>query len=161
ELTSRGSQDHRRLAYHAAGCGDRDAVDRHAPLAADRAARLGAHREAAEQFELALRYHERPDLARAALLQQLSYECYLTDQLTRARDSGQEALAIYQQERDARLVGTSQRWLSRLSWVLGQNADGERYAAAAVDTLEALGPSPELAMAYSNLAQLRMLAGDA
>jgi len=161
ELTSRGSHDHRRLAYHAAGCGDRAAVARHAPLAAARAARLGAHREAAEQFQLALRHHERPDLTRAALLQQLSYECYLTDQLTRARDSGQETLAIYQQERDARLVGTSQRWLSRLSWVLGQNADGERYAAAAVNTLEALGPSPELAMAYSNLAQLRMLAGDA
>jgi len=161
ELTSRGSHDHRRLAYHAAGCGDHAAVARHAPLAAVRAARLGAHREAAEQFQLALRHHERSDLTRAALLQQLSYECYLTDQLTRARDSVLEALAVYQQEGDARLVGTSQRWLSRLSWVLGQNADGERYAAAAVDTLEALDPGPELAMAYSNLAQLRMLAADA
>jgi DNA-binding CsgD family transcriptional regulator/tetratricopeptide (TPR) repeat protein len=160
ELISRGSHDHRRLAYHAAGCGDHAAVARHAPLAAARAARLGAHREAAEQFQLALRHHERPDLTRAALLRQLSYECYLTDQLTRARDSELEALAVYQQERDARLVGTSQRWLSRLSWVLGQNADGERYGAVAVDTLEALGPGPELAMAYSNLAQLRMLAGD-
>src|SRR6185437_975927 len=160
ELISRGSHDHRRLAYHAAGCGDHAAVACHAPLAAVRAAGLGAHREAAEQFQLALRHHERPDLTRAALLQQLSYECYLTDQLTRARDSGLEALTVYQQERDARLVGTSQRWLSRLSWVLGQNADGERYATAAVDTLEALDPGPELAMAYSNLAQLRMLAGD-
>jgi hypothetical protein len=62
--------------------------------------------------------------------------------------------------RDARSVGTAQRWLSRLSWVLGQNADSERYAAAAVSTLETLGPGPELAMAYSNLAQLRMLADD-
>jgi hypothetical protein len=44
--------------------------------------------------------------------------------------------------------------------VLGQNADSERYAAAAVSTLETLGPGPELAMAYSNLAQLRMLADD-
>ncbi len=58
-------------------------------------------------------------------------------------------------------TGTSQRWLSRLSWVLGQNADSERYAAAAVATLEPLGTSHELAMAYSNLAQLRMLADDA
>jgi DNA-binding CsgD family transcriptional regulator/Tfp pilus assembly protein PilF len=53
----------------------------------------------------------------------------------------------------------SQRRLSRLSWVLGQNADSERYAAGAVSTLEALEPGPELAMAYSNRAQLRMLAG--
>src|SRR6266581_288629 len=98
ELTSRGSHDHRRLAYHAAGCGDQAAVARHAPLAAARAARLGAHREAAEQFQLALWHHERPDRARAALLQQLSYECYLTDQLTRARDSMLAALAVYEQE---------------------------------------------------------------
>jgi DNA-binding CsgD family transcriptional regulator/tetratricopeptide (TPR) repeat protein len=160
ELTARGSHDHRRLAYHAAGCGDQAAVADHAPLAAARAARLGALREAAEQFQLALRHHERPDQTRAALLQQLSYECYLTDQLTLAWDSVLAALAIYEQERDAEHVGNSQRWLSRLSWLLGQNADSERYAAAAVRTLESLDPGPELAMAYSNLAQLRMLAGD-
>ena len=160
QLTAYGSHDHRRLAHHAAGCGDRAAVARHAPLAAARAARLGAHREAAEQFQLALRHHERPDRQQAALLQQLSYECYLTDQLPRARDSWLEALAIHERERDARSIGTSQRWLSRLSWVLGQNADSERYAAAAVSTLESLEPGPELAMAYSNLAQLRMLADD-
>src|SRR3954452_141050 len=114
-LTSRGSQDHRRLAYHADGCGDQAAVARHAPLAAARAACLGAHREAAEQAQLALRHYERPDPARAGLLQQLSYECYLTDQLRPARDSVLAALAIWEQERDMRQVGASQRWLSRLS----------------------------------------------
>ena len=160
ELTARGSHDHRRLAHHAAGSGDRAAAVHHAPLAAARAARLGAHREAAEQFQLALRHYEPPDRQRAALLERLSYECYLTDQLTRARDSWLEALAIHERDRDARSVGTAQRWLSRLSWVLGQNADSERYAAAAVSTLEPLGPGQELAMAYSNLAQLRMLADD-
>ena len=91
-----GSVDHRRLAHYAAGCGDRQAVARHAPLAAARAARLGAHREAAEHLQLALRYHERPDRERAELLDQLSYECYLTDQIARARDSGLAALAIYE-----------------------------------------------------------------
>jgi DNA-binding CsgD family transcriptional regulator/Tfp pilus assembly protein PilF len=160
QLTARGSHDHRWLAHHAAGCGDSAAVLRHAPLAAARAARLGAHREAAEQFRLALHHHEPPDRQRAALLERLSYECYLTDQLARARDSWLDALAIHEREGDALAVGTSQRWLSRLSWVLGQNADSERYAAAAVSTLEQLEPGPELAMAYSNMAQLHMLADD-
>jgi class 3 adenylate cyclase/DNA-binding CsgD family transcriptional regulator len=159
-LTARGSGDDRRLAHHAAGCGDRAAVFRHAPLAAARAARLGAHREAAEQFQLALRHHDMPDRRRAILLEQLSYECYLTDQLERGRASRLEALEIHQQGNDALAIGTSQRWLSRLSWMLGRNADSERYATAAVATLEPLGPGRELAMAYSNLAQLRMLAGD-
>src|SRR5262249_51530615 len=45
-LLALGSRDHRQLAHHAAGSGDREAVARHAPLAAARAARLGAHREA-------------------------------------------------------------------------------------------------------------------
>jgi DNA-binding CsgD family transcriptional regulator/Tfp pilus assembly protein PilF len=160
QLLAQGSHDHRRLAHHAAGSGDREAVAHHAPLAAARAARLGAHREAAEHLQLALRHHEAPDRDRAELLDRLSYECYLTDQITRARDSGLAALAIYEQEQDARAIGTSQRWLSRLTWFLGQNTDSERYAAAAVTTLEHLEPGPELAMAYSNLSQLRMLSDD-
>jgi predicted ATPase/DNA-binding CsgD family transcriptional regulator len=160
-LAARGSADHRWLAHHAAGCGDRAAVLAHAPLAAARAARLGAHREAASQFRLALRCHEVPDRQRATLLEQLSYECYLTDEVVQARSSVQEALAIHERHQDARAVGTALRWLSRLSWFLGQNADSERHAAAAVTALEPLGPSRELAMAYSNVAQLRMLAGDA
>ena len=161
ELTAAGSRDDRRLAHHAAGCGDRAAVLRHAPLAATRAARLGAHREAAEEFQLALRYHDPPDRQRATLLEQLSYECYLTDQLERARAGRLAALEIREQEKDALSIGTSQRWLSRLSWFLGQNEDSERYAAAAVATLESLAPGRELAMASSNQAQLRMLADDA
>jgi DNA-binding CsgD family transcriptional regulator/Tfp pilus assembly protein PilF len=160
-LLARSSPDHRRLAHHAAGSGDGAAVVHHAPLAAARAARLGAHREAAGQLQLALRYYQLPDQRGAALLDQLSYECYLTDQPVRARASGLEALAIYEREQDMRSAGTSQRWLSRLSWFLGQNADSERYALAAIATLEPLGPSRDLAMAYSNLAQLRMLGADA
>ena len=160
QLLALGSRDHRQLAHHAAASGDHETVARHAPLAAARAARLDAHREAAEHLQLALRYHETPDRERAELLGQLSYECYLTDQVPRARDSGLEALAIYAHEQDTRSIGTAQRWLSRLAWLLGQGADSERYAAAAVATLEQLEPGPELAMAYSNLAQLRMLSDD-
>jgi DNA-binding CsgD family transcriptional regulator/Tfp pilus assembly protein PilF len=160
QLTAGGSRDDRRLAYHAAGCGDRTAVLRHAPPAAARAARLGAHREAAEQLALALRHHNLPDPDRARLLEQQSYECHLTDQREQARASRLEALAIYHRENDTLAIGRCQRWLSRLSWMLGDNAGSERYAAAAIAALEPRGPGPELAMAYSNLSQLRMLAGD-
>jgi hypothetical protein len=135
-------------------------VLRHVPLAAARAGRLGAHREAADQLQLALRHHDRPDRQRAVLLEQPSYECYLTDQREKARASRLDALEIYRHERDALAVGRSQRWLSHLSWFRGENADAERYAAAAIATLEPLGPGPELAMAYSNLSWRRMLAAD-
>ena len=160
ELHRRGSTDERRLAYHAAGCGDRAAVARHAPRAADRAARLWAHREAAEQYAVALRWLDNADPARAVLLERRSYVCYLTDQGGQAAECRAELLELYQRQGDPLGVGRSQRWLSRLSWFLGRNEDSERFAASAVQTLEPLGPGHDLAMAYSNMAQLRMLAGD-
>ena len=58
---------------------------------------------------------------------------------------------------DPQALGRHQRWVSRLSWFLGRNADSERYADRAVATLEPHGDGHELAMAYSNRAQLRML----
>jgi DNA-binding CsgD family transcriptional regulator/tetratricopeptide (TPR) repeat protein len=159
-LRSFGVRDDRRLAHHAAGCGNRDAVLEYAPRAAARAARLGAHREAAEQYRLSLRFHGRSDENRARLLAALSYECYLTDEIDEACETRREAMDLFELVGDAQAVGTSQRWLSRLSWFLGRNEDSERYAARAVATLAPLDDGHELAMAYSNLAQLRMLAGD-
>jgi DNA-binding SARP family transcriptional activator/DNA-binding CsgD family transcriptional regulator/tetratricopeptide (TPR) repeat protein len=160
ELIARGSGDDRQLAYHAAGCGDRTAVLRHAPVAAARASRLGAHREAAGQLDLALRHYDRPDRRRAGLLAHLSYECHLTGRLDRAQSCQLEAVEIYEREGDALAVGRSQRWLSRLAWMRGQAEDSRRHAAAAIAALEPLEPGRELAMAYSNMAQLRMLAGE-
>ena len=52
--------------------------------------------------------------------------------------------------------GSALRWLSRLSWFAGRREEADRYAVEAVATLESLPPSPELAMAYSNRAQLDM-----
>jgi hypothetical protein len=50
------------------------------------------------------------------------------------------------------------RWLSRFRWFEGRRLDAEVQARLAVDVLEPLGPSEELAWAYSNLSQLSMLA---
>ncbi|MDP9352179.1 MAG: response regulator transcription factor, partial [Chloroflexota bacterium] len=56
--------------------------------------------------------------------------------------------------------GENLRWLSRLSWFLCRSVDAERFAQAAVGLLESLPSSPQLAMAYSGLSQLRMLQQD-
>jgi DNA-binding CsgD family transcriptional regulator/tetratricopeptide (TPR) repeat protein len=153
--------DDRQLAHHAAGAGNRNHVLVHAPRAAARAARLGAHREAAEQYRLALRFADPDDAAtRAQLLAALSYECYLTDQLLEAHTTRHAAMELAEQLGDAAAVGTAQRWLSRLSWFLGRNSDSQRYAELAIATLEPLGDGLELAMAYSNKSQLEMLCGN-
>ena len=76
-----------RLAHHAAAAGDVEAVLRFAPAAGDRAAVLGAHREAAAHYARVLRFADAlaPE-AHAELLERHSHECYLTNQ-------GAEAIA--------------------------------------------------------------------
>ncbi|MGN6126642.1 MAG: ATP-binding protein, partial [Humibacter sp.] len=158
-LEERAPEDHRTLAHHAAGNGDDVAAARHAALAGRYAARLGAHREAAAHYRMALA-HGATDEARAGLFVALSYECYLTDQLKESITARQRAFELHELAGDAIRMGDDLRWLSRLSWFLGRGADAERYGARAIESLEPLPPGPELAMAYSNQAQLRMLADD-
>ena len=67
-LQDRGCDDDARLAFHAEGAGDGPAVLRYAPAAARRAAGLGSHREAAAQFERALRFADGLDPAATARL---------------------------------------------------------------------------------------------
>lgn len=153
--------DPARIAHHADSAGDRASVLRHAPLAGERAAALGAHREAAGQFALALRNADAaPDDVQAHLLERHSYECYLTDRMDEAFASRHGALAIHERAGDRLREGDAHRWLSRLAWFRGDHATAASEADAAVRILGDLSPGPELAMAYSNLSQLRMLSHD-
>jgi DNA-binding CsgD family transcriptional regulator len=152
--------DPARLAHHAEAAGDAQAVLDFAPAAAAAAAALGSHREAVRQYRRVLRYADRlPDLRRADLLWSLGYECYLTELIDEALDAVRAALEIWDAAGDAVRVGDSYRCLSRLNWFAGRNDIAERQARQAVDAL-AESDSVELAMAYSNVAQLRMLAAD-
>ena len=128
--------------------------------AAARAARLRAHREAAQLYQLAVDQGEPPADQRAELYAALSYECYLTDQIPAAYAARRDAMALAEEAGLPRSVGDAQRWLSRLSWFLGRREESAQWGERAVQTLEPLGESAELAMAYSNAAQLLMLAHD-
>ncbi|MBM6401397.1 ATP-binding protein [Phycicoccus sonneratiae] len=158
-LEARGA-DPAVLAHHAEGAGLADAVLRHAPVAATRAAELGAHQEAVRQYRRALRHADRlDDAARADLLWSLGYECYLTERIDQAIDCTRRALEIWERSGETLRVGDAWRCLSRLSWFAGRGADAERQADTAIDLLHGT-PSVELAMAYSNRTQLRMLSSD-
>jgi DNA-binding CsgD family transcriptional regulator/tetratricopeptide (TPR) repeat protein len=151
--------DHARLADHAEAARDAKCVLRYAPAAAREAARVHAHREAAAQWARALRFaHALPTKQLAPMLEARSYECYLTDQLGDALEARQRALDCWREVGDVRGQGDCLRWLSRLSWSSGDRARAERYAIEAIALLETLPPGRELAMAYSNRAQLAMLA---
>lgn len=150
-----------RLVHHADHAGDSRAVLSFAPVAAERAAAVGAHREAAVYLRTALRHGASlSDVARARLLAKLSYECYLTNQLPESIAMRTASLALWRSMGSRLEEGDSLRWLSRLAWFNGQTAPAGAYAVEAVDVLEALPHGRELAMAYSNRAQLHMLADD-
>jgi DNA-binding CsgD family transcriptional regulator len=150
-----------RLVHHAAFAGDGSAVLRFAPVAAEQAAAVGAHLEAAAHYQTALEYADRLTLMeRAQLIEKRAYECYLTSQIHEAVEARTAALELWQKLRDTRQEGNNLRWLSRLHWFLGHRAESEQYAQHAIVLLETLQPTQELAMAYSNRAQLHMLADE-
>jgi DNA-binding CsgD family transcriptional regulator len=155
-----GSPDLARLAHHAEAAADSTAVQRYAPAAAVQAAALGAHREAAAQYARALRYARDLSLeVRTELLERGSYESHLIELHDEAIEMQEKALEGYRQLGSVSKEGGALRWLSRLLWMAGRIEAAEAAGYEAVALLEPLG-GRELALAYANLAQLRMNAED-
>jgi DNA-binding CsgD family transcriptional regulator len=150
-----------RLVHHAARADDPATLLHLAPRAAREAVRLGAHREAVAHYETALACAaDLPPGERAELLEAYAIQCYLTGAGDRAVAALEEALAIRRELGDRRRQSENLRWLARLAWFRGEEAAVRRHAREAIDVVEAEGPSPELAMAYSTLSQMRMCAED-
>lgn len=149
--------DPARLAHHAEAVGDVHSVSAYAPEAARRAAALGAHREAAAQYSRALRFGDELPLAgRGHLLERRSYECYLIAQHHEAIEAQERALQCHRNLGDLRKQGDALRWLSRLLWFTGPIARANQIGLEAVTLLERFPPGRELALAYANMAQLRL-----
>src|ERR1700733_5167111 len=160
-LRAGGSRDDARMAFHAEGAGDEEAVVRHASLAARRAVDLGSHREAAAQYERALRWaaHSAPS-AQAELYTGLAEEATLSDRSQAAADADEQAMRLWRQLEDRRREGES---LQHYSLTLKYLCRGDEAVAAAVEaisTLEPLGETPELARAYATLAAIKMVSSE-
>jgi DNA-binding CsgD family transcriptional regulator/tetratricopeptide (TPR) repeat protein len=152
-----GCGDDARLAFHAEGAGDGPAVLHHAPRAARRAAELGSHREAAAQFERALRFAADADpTVIAGLHDGLAYELMLVGRFQGAVEAGEQALRLWRQAGDRVREGGTLCNLSYALERLGRSPDSVAAAEAAVAVLEPLGPGTELAWAYARLASTRM-----
>jgi len=154
-LEEAGDGDPVVLAHHAEGAGDKKAVRRHAPAAARRSSALGAHREAAAQFERALRFaddDDRPTLA--GLYEALADEYSLLDRWPEAEQGQRTALALRRDVGDQLAAGRDLRTLSETLWLLCQGGQAADIGQVAVRVLEALPPGSELAHAYANMADL-------
>jgi DNA-binding CsgD family transcriptional regulator/tetratricopeptide (TPR) repeat protein len=148
-----GNTDPAVLAHHAEGAGDVAAILRYAPAAARRSAALGAHREAAAQYQRALRYAGTADPPTLAELHEgLAVEYSLLDRLEESETALRTALRFRRELADSMRIGED---LSMLSGILWQRCRGEESIRAAEESLRALRslpPGPELAMAQLSVA---------
>jgi len=146
--------------HHAAEAGDDDVVVQYGPAAAREAVAAGSHREAVAHYRLVLGHRAAfPPGEQAELLEGYAIECYtigLADLAVRAQ---QDAVQVHRGLGDPRALGTSLRWLSRMSWWAGARPQAEATGAEAIEVLEQAGDRQALALALSNRSQLHALAG--
>jgi DNA-binding CsgD family transcriptional regulator len=150
-----------RLAHHAEAAGNTEAVLRYAPAAAERAASLGAHREAAAQYARALRHAGKLATAeRLTLLEEYAIETHGTGQITESLAARREAITLCRELGERRREGDNLARLTAPCIQAGLNAEAEEASRAAIEVLEGLPPSKELGVAYAFQSFMRMLNRD-
>lgn len=148
-----------RIIHHAKNAHSNDLVVYYAPLAAVKARSVGAHTEASRLYQSAIEYYRGNDADQlVGWYEAYAYECYLTNQIREAILYQGKALEIWKAKNDLLNVANSLRFLSRLWWFEGNRAQAEALGFEAIGVLEHQPVSAIKAMAYSNMAQLKMLA---
>ena len=131
----RTSADVAQLAYHAVAGDDGARAVEYSMRAGSRAAKDGAHREAARHYANTLAFRsELDETTLETALDRCSYESYLSHDLETALACAAEMLDL--RTDDLVTAGRRQWWCARLAHFAGRNADAERYARRAVELLE-------------------------
>ncbi|OBI12622.1 LuxR family transcriptional regulator [Mycobacterium sp. E2327] len=142
------------LAFHADQVDAAEAVIRYGVAGAERAAALGAPRQAADLFALALRRADtEPAEQRVQWLEQHAVACYLCGRGEAAVSSWREAIALRQAMGDRLGEGDDLRWLSHGLWGLGRVSESADAARASLRLLEDADPCPQLAWSLVNMAE--------
>lgn len=149
-----------RIIHHAKNANEYELVVHHAPQAAKQAASVGAHLEAAKLYYSAIEYYQGSDKDRLIrFYEPYAYECYLTNRIREAIIYQGKSLRILKEKDDKEKTGDCLRFLSRLWWFDGNRKHAEKYAGEAIELLEDQPSSKAKAMAFSNMAQLKMHSG--
>ncbi len=145
--------DTARLAHHAEAADDGKATFEFARAAAGEAASAAAHREAAEQYRRALRHAGGlGPVERGAMLELFAEECFVTAAWSEEQAALEEAIECHRRVGDKLGEG---RTLRRLGHSIHCRVSDPKLVRAtmqrAIDVLEQLPPSLELAKAYLGL----------
>jgi tetratricopeptide (TPR) repeat protein len=165
-LLPRPDVERSRLVHHAERSGQVDVVMEHAPAAALEAARLGAHRQAAEMLRVVLDHRDLLEPHEVAdLLTRRAYSLYLVNQFVAALEAAEAAVQAAERVGDALVLADALQVLSRVV-LFAKGPMASRLAAArALEVVEPTGDSArlaavltELARAHSNLATVGIVA---
>jgi len=151
--------DAARLAHHADGAGDSDAVRRWAPAAAREAAAQGAHRQAAEHWARALK-HTEGRAERALRLDEYAVEVQASGGLDAAIDARREAARLWREQGETDSAAVSLARLALLLVLAARNAEGEAALREAQALVAADDTTPGALRVKSCAAGVRMLDRD-
>lgn len=157
EIQNFGEANLSLIVHYANYANNKAVLARLSPEAARKASSLGAHKEAARLYKLAIDNSSANAVALLNLYERHAYECYLTSRIPEALQSHQKVLETYSAQRNNLQLGNALRFKSRLLWFNGQTIDALPVAIEAIVCLEREPHGKELALAYSNLSQLYML----
>ena len=150
-----------RLAHHSVLADDSAAVRRYATVAADEARKRGANREAARHLRNALR---QPAVAgddqRRRWLEAYALDSANVDSTSDAIAARQELDALYRSGGDVAGEAANLSRLALLYMHMLRNAEADAASRRAIELLESLPASVDLAAAYRVEASLRMLNRD-
>jgi ATP/maltotriose-dependent transcriptional regulator MalT len=147
------------LAYHSLHGRELERAAHYARMAGERAAQMYAFREAVAHYEAALDLLEADDPGeRADLFESLGRAAYPLGDFNRCARYWREAQRLYEQLGQRHKVAELARWLGRIAWERDDPQTAFAHTRAAIEILEAEPPGRELAMAYSALSQLYMIA---
>jgi tetratricopeptide (TPR) repeat protein len=147
-----------RLAHHAIAAGDGGRIVDLAARAARHCVDLASFREAATLYGSALAHADEADSAlRLPLLEGQAFTCERVERLDDAIVAGEELLERLAATSDERALASWECWLGGVYRVAGRGGDAWRLLEDAVERLEPLGESVELARALGMLGQHQMV----
>jgi DNA-binding CsgD family transcriptional regulator len=150
-----------RILHYAKNANEKELVVKYAPLAARKAALIGAHKEASKLFLTAIEYCETNDIdLLVELYQSYAYECYLSNQIKNAIVYQEKALNIWLEKMETKQIGNSLCFLSRLWRFEGKGKKAEDFAVQAIEVMKEQPSSGANAMVFSNMSELKMLSGE-
>ncbi|HET9880066.1 MAG TPA: BREX system ATP-binding domain-containing protein [Candidatus Limnocylindria bacterium] len=148
------------LARHYRDSDDVERARHYLPLAGERAEALNANREARDLYADAAALFDDDPERQAVITAAVSRQHYLLGEIREAIPIQETAVKLYENASAEVAALNARSWLGRLYWLNGDPAEADRQVGLAIEGLERLPPTPELAYAYANRSQSRMLRPD-